>query len=154
MSIETIAQRAFMETGGQTTENFNWQQAQLYARLVEEEYSEFAKAHSRVDKQQGAIDALELTEMIDGAVDLVVVAKGFLLSLGVNPQDVMREVWDTNLAKVGKELDVSGELVRVIPVPGVVLKRREDGKLLKPDGWKPPDFAKFNPLLRTTTKPE
>jgi hypothetical protein len=23
------------------------------------------------------------------------------------------------------------------------VKKREDGKILKPEGWKPPDFAKF-----------
>lgn len=128
---EDLQQAAFMAAAEQSITNFNWPQAQLYAKLVEEEYQEFAKARSRVDKQQGAIDALELTEMIDGAADLIVVAKGFLRSLGVDPLDVMAEVWRSNASKV-----VDGKL-----------QKRPDGKVLKPEGWTPPDFAQFNPLL-------
>lgn len=128
---DDLQQAAFMRAAGQTIATFNWPQTQLYASLVEEEYKEFAKARSRVDKQQGAIDALELTEMIDGAADLIVVAKGFLRSLGIDPLDVMAEVWRSNSSKV-----VAGKL-----------QKREDGKVLKPIGWTPPDFAQFNPLL-------
>jgi predicted HAD superfamily Cof-like phosphohydrolase len=135
MSQENLQQAQFMLGAGQTTSSFNWAQAQLYAKLVNEEAEEFAKAASRVDKQQGAIDALELTEMIDGAADLIVVAKGFLLSLGVPAEDVMSEVWRSNLSKL-----VNGKVIK-----------REDGKVLKPEGWTPPDFAQFNPLLEKKT---
>jgi predicted HAD superfamily Cof-like phosphohydrolase len=33
-------------------------------------------------------------------------------------------------------------LSKIDPVTGRV-KRREDGKILNPEGWKPPDFTKF-----------
>ena len=127
------AQIVFMEAGGQTTTNFNWAQALLYAKLVEEEFKEFQKARERVDKQQGAIDPNELTEMIDGAFDLVVVATGFLFSLGVDVDAVFTEGWKSNLNKIDPEQ------LKCI--------KREDGKILKPDGWEPPDFEQFNPLL-------
>lgn len=135
---EDEAQKTFMMAGGQTTTTFNWEQALLYARLVDEEYSEFQKAASRVGKQQGAIDALELTEMIDGAFDLVVVAKGFLLSLGVSVEDVFAHGWESNLNKID-------------PTTGTTIKRH-DGKILKPEGWKAPNFSQFNPLLVPATK--
>lgn len=132
-AAEDAQQAKFMKAAGQLDSpvTFNWAQAKLYARLVEEEFGEFALAAKRVDKQQGAIDALELTEMIDGAADLIVVAKGFLLSLGIDPADVMKEVWRSNLSKV-----IDGKL-----------QKRDDGKVLKPVGWTAPNFSQFNPLL-------
>jgi predicted HAD superfamily Cof-like phosphohydrolase len=103
--------------------------------LIDEEYGEFKRAANRVDKQQGAIDPQELTEMIDAAFDLVVVAKGFLLSLGVSLDEVFAHGWRSNLNKID---------------PGTVsVRKRADGKVLKPDGWQPPNFAQFNPLLFT-----
>jgi predicted HAD superfamily Cof-like phosphohydrolase len=33
-------------------------------------------------------------------------------------------------------------LSKIDPITGKVI-RREDGKILKPEGWQPPDFAKF-----------
>jgi len=33
-------------------------------------------------------------------------------------------------------------MAKVDPVTGKV-KRREDGKILKPEGWTPPDLSKF-----------
>ena len=33
-------------------------------------------------------------------------------------------------------------LFKIDPVT-LKVKKREDGKILKPEGWKPPDFAKF-----------
>lgn len=130
--LEDRKQKEFMLAAEQSIVGFNWVQALLYAKLCKEESDEFAKAAERMVKQQGAIDALELTEAIDGAADMIVVAKGFLLSLGIDPVDVMTEVWRSNLSKV-----VNGKLLK-----------RGDGKVLKPVGWTPPNFAQFNPLLR------
>jgi predicted HAD superfamily Cof-like phosphohydrolase len=129
---ETEAQLTFMEAAGQTTHIFNWDQAKLYAKLIKEEYEEFRRAASRVEKT-GAIDPHELTEMIDAAFDLVVVAKGFIHSLGIPIDDLMAHGWESNLNKID-------------PETGTV-RKREDGKVLKPEGWRPPNFAKFNPLL-------
>lgn len=60
---------------------------------------------------------------------MIVIAWGTLLTY-VGEQcaiEVLREVWMSNLSKVDGSL---GEIVR-----------REDGKLLKPEGWTPPDIA-------------
>jgi len=48
---------------------------------------------------------------------------------GYDIQGAWDEVVKTNMAKVD-------------PATGKV-RRREDGKILKPEGWKPPDMSKF-----------
>ena len=48
---------------------------------------------------------------------------------GYNVQGAWDEVLKTNMAKVD-------------PKTGKV-RRREDGKILKPEGWQPPDMSKF-----------
>jgi predicted HAD superfamily Cof-like phosphohydrolase len=48
---------------------------------------------------------------------------------GYNVAGAWDEVVRTNMAKVD-------------PVTGKV-RRREDGKILKPEGWHPPDMSKF-----------
>ena len=57
----------------------------------------------------------------DGAVDLIVVVVGTLLSYGIDFNMIWRAVHTANMAKAGG------------PV-------REDGKRLKPPDWKPPDI--------------
>lgn len=69
-------------------------------------------------------DALEVEsfpEWVDGLLDLLYVTYGALASAGVHAAPVFREVHRANMAKLD----------------GLV---REDGKRLKPEGWKPPDI--------------
>ena len=61
----------------------------LYMRLIDEEFSETA----------GAYDDSDEVEVIDGLADLVVVAVGMMLSLGYDPDELMREVNSSNLSK-------------------------------------------------------
>lgn len=69
-------------------------------------------------------DELEcLSEVIDGCADLSVVTTGTLSAFGVPDLLVLQEVDNNNLAKFG---------------PGH--SWREDGKLVKPPGHKPPDW--------------
>jgi predicted HAD superfamily Cof-like phosphohydrolase len=54
---------------------------------------------------------------------------GYMKSRGWDCENIWGEGAKSNLSKID-------------PVTGLV-KRREDGKILKPEGWKPPDFTKF-----------
>lgn len=61
-------------------------------------------------------------EVIDGLCDLIYVAEGCAVEMGIDLEPHQDEVQRANMAKVGG------------PV-------REDGKRLKPEGWTPPDHA-------------
>lgn len=66
-----------------------------------------------------------MTEIVDGCCDIKVVTTGTLIACGI-PDDVVQDlVDDNNLEKLAK---------------GTI---REDGKLIKPPGHKPPDIAGF-----------
>lgn len=111
--------QVFMNAAGQTTTGDNLSQAELYKNLIEEEVTEFWEAEAVLDD----------VEEIDACFDMIWVIVGYMLSRG---WDVDR-IWDegslSNLTKIDKQT-------------GKVIKR-EDGKVLKPEGWKPPDFSKF-----------
>ena len=93
----------------------------LYHNLIVEEYSEFIAARNAKD------DA----EQLDACMDMIWVILGFCHMKGYNVQGAWDEVLKTNMAKVD-------------PKTGKV-RRREDGKILKPEGWQPPDMSKFVP---------
>lgn len=69
-----------------------------------------------------AAESGDLVSAIDGMVDLLYVIHGAAIEWGVDLDPFFDEVHEANMAKVGG------------PV-------REDGKRLKPPGWKPPDIA-------------
>jgi len=91
----------------------------LYHNLMVEEYSEFIAAQNARDE----------VEQLDACMDLIWVTLGFCHMKGFDVAGAWDEVLKTNMAKVD-------------PVTGKV-RRREDGKILKPEGWKPPDLSKF-----------
>jgi hypothetical protein len=93
--------------------------AALYKSLMEEEFKEFIDAHWNRDE----------VEMLDGCMDLIWVTLGFCHMKGYDVVGAWDEVLKSNMAKVD-------------PVTRKV-KRREDGKILKPEGWKPPELSKF-----------
>lgn len=70
-----------------------------------------------------ALDSGDLVEIADGLADLIYVAVGTALELGIPLDRVWDEVHRSNMAKRGG------------PV-------RADGKQLKPEGWQPPDIAR------------
>jgi predicted HAD superfamily Cof-like phosphohydrolase len=94
-------------------------QALLYKTLIEEEYYEFLDAYKNSDD----------TEEIDACFDMMWVIIGYMKSRGWDCESIWDEGAKSNLSKID-------------PVSGKVI-RRADGKILKPEGWKPPDFAKF-----------
>lgn len=128
-SKETLSQLKFMEASGQTTDKFNFEQFELYLDLVEEEALEMFNSYNDfVSDSPELIKNKCLEGIIDGLVDVVVTAKGALISLGVDVDSAMEEVWKSNLSKI--QLD------------GAVIKR-EDGKVMKPPTYIPPDFSRF-----------
>lgn len=84
-------------------------------RLLAEEWKEY----------QEAVTAADLVEIADALADMVYVIYGTALSYGIDLDAVLAEVHRSNMAKA-----VDGKVVR-----------REDGKILKPEGWEPPRIA-------------
>ncbi|QDH91822.1 MazG-like nucleotide pyrophosphohydrolase [Mycobacterium phage Phrappuccino] len=125
------------------TETFMWKAGQLDAAPLSDHWGDarFADQHDQrramrvrlireeIEEYLDAEDEDDLVEIVDGLLDIIVVAWGTLLDY-VGPRAALRaasEVVRTNLAKVLG--------------PGLPLKRA-DGKVLKPEGWTPPDIAK------------
>jgi predicted HAD superfamily Cof-like phosphohydrolase len=109
----------FMAAAGQTVKENDEVQSKLYANLIDEEYHEFKKAFSENDD----------VETIDACFDMIWVIVGYMISRGWDCNKIWDEGSLSNLAKIDKKT-------------GNVIKR-EDGKILKPEGWQPPNFSKF-----------
>jgi len=110
-------QAVFMQACGQTILSDNYTQYLLYRKLMAEEMGELIEADSRVD----------IVEQADALIDILVVTIGAGLSLGLPMDMLWNEVMRSNLAKID-------------PETGTVHKR-SDGKVLKPEGWQPPNIA-------------
>lgn len=109
-------QEKFMKACDQSVENYNESQYNLYCNLIEEEFNELSAAQDNVE----ALDAL---------IDILVVTIGAIHSMGADAEGAWKEVMKTNFAKIDKE---TGKV-----------RKREDGKVLKPLGWTPPDLKPF-----------
>ena len=112
-------QEKFMRACDQTVEGFNEEQYKLYINLIEEEFKELKEA----------IAAGDIVEQLDALEDILVVTIGAIHSAGMNGEGGWKEVMRTNFAKIDKE---TGKV-----------RKREDGKVLKPLGWTPPDLKPF-----------
>ncbi len=110
-------QAAFMLACGQTVGVRNDDQFHLYLKLIEEETEELVAAALLGDK----------TEVFDALLDIIVVCIGAGHSAGLPMDEGWKEVIRSNMDKVD-------------PETGFV-KRRADGKILKREGWTPPDLA-------------
>lgn len=112
----------FMTAAGQVIPPFNADrsdQSNLYMNLIREEFCEMMNAETESND----------TEICDACFDLIWVVVGYMHSRGWNCEDIWDEGSQSNLSKIDHE---TGRVIR-----------REDGKILKPDGWKPPNFEKF-----------
>ena len=112
-------QEKFMKACDQKTDAYAISQYKMYLNLIDEEHAEL--------KQAVATD--NMTEQLDALIDILVVTIGAIHSMGADGEGAWNEVMRTNFAKID-------------PVTGKV-RKREDGKVLKPDGWTPPDLAPF-----------
>jgi predicted HAD superfamily Cof-like phosphohydrolase len=68
-------------------------------------------------------------ERLDACMDMIWVILGFCIMKGYDVEGAWNEVARSNLAKINSET-------------GKVIKR-EDGKVLKPEGWTPPSLEQF-----------
>jgi len=109
----------FMMASGQSLNSNNEEQAQLYRKLIDEEYQEFCEARINEDE----------VETLDACFDMMWVIIGYMLSKGYDVENAWDKGARSNLAKIDR-------------ATGKVIKR-DDGKVMKPDGWKKPDFSKF-----------
>jgi predicted HAD superfamily Cof-like phosphohydrolase len=112
-------QEKFMRACDQTVDAYSISQYKMYLNLIAEEHQELKEA----------VDADDLTEQLDALIDILVVTIGAIHSAGFDAEGAWKEVMKTNFAKIDKE---TGKV-----------RKREDGKVLKPIGWVPPELAPF-----------
>jgi len=91
----------------------------MYLSLIDEEVGELVDAVAADDR----------VEQLDALVDILVVTMGAIRAGGFDGEGAWKEVMDTNFAKID-------------PDTGKV-RKREDGKVLKPEGWKAPELEPF-----------
>lgn len=104
-------QEKFMRACDQSTDAMNESQYTMYKNLIEEEFRELQEAH-------------DMEAELDALIDILVVTIGAIHSAGFDAEGAWREVMSTNFAKIDRE---TGKV-----------RKREDGKVLKPTGWHPP----------------
>jgi predicted HAD superfamily Cof-like phosphohydrolase len=112
-------QEKFMRASDQTVGELNQEQYKLYLSLMDEEWKELKAALVLEDR----------VEQLDALLDFIVVTIGAIHSGGFDGEGGWKEVIGTNLAKIDKE---TGKV-----------RKREDGKVLKPIGWVPPELTPF-----------
>lgn len=123
MNMDIIGDQAqFMRACGQTVGESNPDQCAMYGDLVEEELQEQLEA---------VLDG-NVVEEFDADLDILVVHIGRMLSRW-RPNMIQagwHEVMRSNMSKCVSDLEGNP----------VVIKR-EDGKILKPDSYSPPDLV-------------
>lgn len=91
-------------------------QFDMYISLIEEEFNELQESEDD-------------TETLDALIDILVVTIGAIHSMGADGEGAWKEVMATNFAKIDRE---TGKV-----------RKREDGKVLKPIGWTAPNLTTF-----------
>jgi predicted HAD superfamily Cof-like phosphohydrolase len=109
-------QEKFMRACDQSVDGFDEAQYKMYKSLIEEEFKELQ-------------DSADMEAELDALIDILVVTVGAIHSAGFNAEGAWKEVMSTNFAKIDKE---TGKV-----------RKREDGKVLKPIGWTPPDLKPY-----------
>ena len=104
----------------------------LRAALIAEEFFELLLAlgifvsPSAIEHIRASIEhpigETDLPALADAMADLDYVVEGTRLAFGIDGRPIAWEVHRANMAKIGGP-------------------RREDGKILKPEGWEPPDIV-------------
>ena len=112
-------QEKFMRACDQTTGNLNGPQYSLYVDLIDEEFEELNVAIVNDDR----------VEQLDALIDILVVTIGAIHSGGFDAEGAWKEVMSTNFAKIDRDTGL--------------VRKREDGKVLKPAGWTAPELKQF-----------
>lgn len=113
MKNEISAVRTLMEASGQAPGEVT---ANLYYMLIQEERKELEAAYTARDE----------VEEFDACLDLIWVTIGYMLARGWPIMEGWKEVERSNLDKIDPET------LQVI--------KRSDGKVMKPEGWTPPNL--------------
>lgn len=108
-----------MRSCDQEVDKFNEKQYNMYIGLIHEEVGELTVAEQNNDQ----------IEQLDALIDILVVTIGAIHSAGFDAEGAWKEVMSTNFAKVDRD---TGKV-----------RKREDGKVLKPVGWVPPNLKPF-----------
>ena len=109
-------QEKFMRACDQSVSKFDEAQYNMYKSLIEEEFKELQEAY-------------DMEAELDALIDILVVTIGAIHSAGFDGEGAWKEVMQTNFAKIDRE---TGKV-----------RKREDGKVLKPVGWTAPDLKPF-----------
>ena len=109
----------FMRACDQSVDSFNQDQFNMYLTLIEEEADELGEAIKNHDQ----------LETLDALTDILVVTIGAMHSMGADAEGAWKEVMATNFNKIDRQ---TGRV-----------RKREDGKVLKPVGWVAPNLALF-----------
>jgi predicted HAD superfamily Cof-like phosphohydrolase len=112
-------QEKFMRACDQSVDSLNTAQFEMYKNLIEEEFNELVTAENDNDP----------VEQLDALIDILVVTIGAIHSMGADAEGAWKEVMRTNFAKIDHE---TGKV-----------RKREDGKVLKPVGWTAPNLKPF-----------
>ena len=112
-------QEKFMRACDQSVDQFDERQFEMYVNLINEEHQELLEATLSDDQ----------VETLDALIDILVVTIGAIHSMGADAEGAWKEVMKTNFAKIDSE---TGKV-----------RKREDGKVLKPVGWSAPDLKPF-----------
>jgi predicted HAD superfamily Cof-like phosphohydrolase len=111
-------QEKFMRACDQTVGDVNQEQFELYKNLIEEEFNELTSAEMANDR----------VEQLDALIDILVVTIGAIHSMGADAEGAWKEVMRSNFSKISENGKV---------------RKREDGKVLKPTGWTAPALKQF-----------
>lgn len=117
-------QARFMRACGQTVGVSNDEQCAMYEELLDEEVGERIHAvYTRDDKEE-----------FDADIDILVVHIGRMLSR-----------WHPNMIKAGWDEVMRSNMSKCVPdgEGGFTTVKRDDGKILKPETYSPPDLAKI-----------
>jgi len=109
-------QEKFMRACDQSVDKFDENQYNMYKSLIDEEFKELQ-------------EALDMEAELDALIDILVVTIGAIHSAGFDAEGAWKEVMMTNFAKIDRD---TGKV-----------RKREDGKVLKPTGWTPPNLTPF-----------
>ena len=112
-------QEKFMRACDQQVDGTDNLQYSMYLKLIDEEHLEL----------QEALESNDRVEQLDALIDILVVTIGAIHSAGFDGEGAWKEVMKTNFAKIDRE---TGKV-----------RKREDGKVLKPLGWEPPNLSIF-----------
>ena len=112
-------QEKFMRAGDQSVDAMNESQYAMYVKLIDEEHQELLEATLTEDR----------VEQLDALIDILVVTIGAIHSMGADAEGAWKEVMMTNFAKIDRD---TGKV-----------RKREDGKVLKPVGWMAPNLVPF-----------